>query len=170
MGSNHVNVANDTDSTVKVLVSPNKDWKIADLIVGFGGIVIDGIGVINAVKDLENLFSEAKLAGDAVQFFENIESLFTSHGINVAPRTVKDVNDHGLANPFDYFTPSGWAAVCGGSDLTLTVLMINNDSTKQLAQFNTNSDWSWIIHGDRINRSKKGHKWMDDPSHEKPWQ
>lgn len=160
MGNNHVHLANASLHTVKVLVSPNVDYVIADLFIGAAEIVLDGIGVISSVSDLMKIFKAISFQKDAVSFALTVKELFDKYGIEVKPDEVKEISSHALYNPLNYFTASGWAALLGGSDLTLTVMLEGNDWMKML-QFNTNSDWSWIVHEDEVNRAVYGTLWED---------
>jgi len=161
--TNHLFLANHTDYRAKVLVSPNKAYVIADLLIGIASIEIDGVGIIEAIGDIEIIWDAAQVAGKLKDAIEKITKLFDSHGMTVEAHSEKDVHDHKLYNPLAYFSASGWAALVGRADLTLTILL-EGPKGKKLVQFDTNSDWSWVIHDTYVHTTPSDNHWKDDGS------
>lgn len=163
MGNEAIHIANSTSSTVRVIVAPNMDWMIADLVVGGALIVVDGVGVISTVSDIMKIWNAISFQLDAISQAFKVKKLFDEKGLKIEPGQVLKVSEHDLANPLQYLSPSAWAALSGGSDMTLTIY-VDSDDPKQmkLAQFNSNSDWSWIIQDNKVVRAKYGTLWQAD--------
>ncbi len=183
---NQIHVANNSSETIYVFVAPNTDWLIADLVVGVASLAFSVGGVAKSVKTVKDLYNMTRTltimeklklvykaygivspisgAGSVIMKandIANAKDFVRKNAVPIAPRNFQKVLDRTNLNPLDYFSPTGWAAVCGGSEKSL--MIVNESFTKQ-AQFNTNSDWSWIVNDKAIVRSKYGTIWQEDPS------
>lgn len=160
--SHQIHLANATGYKVRVLISPNKYWVIADLLVDVALIALDGYGVVASVNDLWSIWKAISFQKNAISMAWKLHNNLERHMLTVEPNQERDIYDRYMLNPLSYFTPSGWAALCGAPELTLTVFLIGPDDVIKMSQFNTNSDWSWIVHEDHVNRSKNGELWQDN--------
>ena len=173
---NKVHVANRSSYDVRVIVVPNKDWVIADIVTALATTVVTAIATggtslgtvpaqIKTFSDLWELVTLLKTLGTmgSVLYKDGVLlELFEKATIKISPGEFKNVLEKVLYNPLDYLGPSGWAAISGASDVTLGVFLWNkaSDVVVKTTQFNTNSDYSWLVDDAGVHRVKYGHIWV----------
>lgn len=171
---NNIHIANNTWMDVHVLVSPNKDYVIGDItatvattvasaIVTSGGSLGEVPARIKSFSDLWKLLKLLKTMGTVVGLGIKTSELIANHTIRIAPHEVKNVLHKALYNPLDYLGPTGWAAIFGGSEITIAVLLYNPkmNVVEKLTKFNTNSDYSWLVSSlPGVVRVKYGKLWV----------
>ncbi|MBP2173105.1 hypothetical protein J3E05_001436, partial [Methanococcus voltae] len=153
MSRNTVHFANHLSQDVHIFVSPNKDWVFADFLVDVGTLFIDGYGAVKATKDLWKILRTMKFISDQVSAGLTFTEFFKGVSLKVKPGQVRKIYSTSTSNPLKYLSPSGWAAIFNGKDVTLTVV---TDDFQKSVQFNTNSDHSWIAITDEVVRAKYG--------------
>lgn len=154
--------ANELNEDVYVLVAPNSDWTWADLATDLAFLAVDGIGAVNAVKDVWTAVKTVQALGDSIGSALKFTEFFKENGITIKAGDVKDVLDKTTyKNPLNYLTPSFYGAIFGASDITVIVV---TKELKKAAYFNSNSDYSWICTEEGVVRAKYGHLWVADPS------
>jgi hypothetical protein len=172
---NKVHIANQTGMFVRVIVVPNKDYIIGDMVATIAtsiasAIATDGASLgeipaeIKSFSDLMKLINLVKTMGSmgGMMYKEGeLCELFNKTTIKIPPFKVENVLKKELYNPLDYLGPSGWAAIFGGKDVTLAIILWNDASNKvlEITHFNTNSDHSWLVDGSGVHRVKYGHLW-----------
>eukprot|EP01126_Amoeba_proteus_P061828 TRINITY_DN8337_c0_g1_i7.p1 TRINITY_DN8337_c0_g1~~TRINITY_DN8337_c0_g1_i7.p1 ORF type:complete len:331 (+),score=48.01 TRINITY_DN8337_c0_g1_i7:614-1606(+) len=160
MGSgNSIYVCNASPYEVYVTASPNPDWLIADVFVGVALFAVSlpagGEGAITTLKAVEGLAELAHGIYDIVEVNHKLEEFFHGHGIPISPGSYTRVNFTNVNNPLNYFSPSAWGAITGGSDIALH-FYAKTPSGVLLRTFNSNSDWSWVVNDTSIARQKYG--------------
>jgi hypothetical protein len=184
---NQVHVANNTDQTIYVMVTPNPAYAFADF--GFKlietavlAVLTGDIKVKDVVEDLRDLMTAVqalntakKAAQIASQKGEPVDpedqqaiddnyastiAYLQENAFQIGAHNFMKVSDIGLLNPMKYLTPSAWAAICGGSDLSL---FLATETLDRYAMFNTNSDDSWIFNANDVTRSTYGTIWQQNP-------
>ena len=160
--SNEMHFANQLNEDVYVLIAPNSDWTWADLATDLAFLAVDGIGAINAVKDVWTAIKTVQALGDGIGSALKFTEFFKENGITIESGEVKNVLDKTTyENPLNYLSPSFYGTLLGASDMTVIVV------TKELgkaAYFNSNSDYSWICTENGVVRAQYGHLWVQDPS------
>ncbi len=183
---NQVHVANNTDQWMYVMVTPNPAYAFADF--GFelietavlaaltGDIKVSD--VVKSLKELQTAVQALQVAKQAAEIasskgeattpeeqaaidqnYADTKAYLDQNAFKIAPHTFMKVSDIGLLNPMKYLTPSAWAAVLDGDDLSL---FLASDSLDRYAMFNTNSDDSWIFKSDEVVRSVYGTVWQEN--------
>ena len=180
MGANtSVHMANSSGQDIFVIAATNPDWAIVDFLTN-AGLMLVGVGKIKAVvaasnlpktfKTIKDIYEYAKIAGRllsgsisavtggseaALAFIDAVKK----NSIPIKAGEFQKVNERGILGM--YLSPSGIADLLGAR--TVSVLVMSGDG-KQVANFNTNSDHSWIATRDRrIVRSRYGSIWQQDP-------
>ncbi|MCW8329251.1 hypothetical protein MD588_10580 [Photobacterium sp. SDRW27] len=159
--SNSVHFANNLDSDIYVMVAPNQDWVWADLSTDLAFLAVDGIGAVNAVKDVWTAIKTVQALGDGIGSALKFTEFFKKNGITIKSGQCKDVlSKTTYENPLNYLTPSFWGALFGASDVTIIAV---TDELKMSVMYNTNSDYSWIATGESVVRAKYGSLWQQSP-------
>ena len=180
MGANEsVYMANSSGQDIFVIAAPNPDWAIVDFLTDVG-LMFVGIGEIKSVvtaarlpealKTIKDIYEFVKIAGKllsgtisagtrgpeaALALIEAVKK----NSIPIKAGEYKKVNDRGVLGM--YLSASGIADLLGAS--TVSVMVMSGDG-KQVANFNTNGDYSWIATSNKkIVRSKYGSIWQQDP-------
>ncbi len=154
---NELLIANASDDEISVVVSSNMDWAFADLSISLatlaateGETSFQAIKAAQTLKELYDATSQLRsIAGCALKVWE----LFKKQGLVIKKDKAVVVNKKGIASPFDYLSPSGWAAVCGASDLSIII-----SNKKGQIYFNSNSNESWVVLPQGCKKLKKGSK------------
>lgn len=166
MPSNEIHVANNSGEEIIVLVAPNSDWAIGDIVGSVVQVLASAASTVvtlggTAPTTFAAFFSCINLIRGGISAGFNLADVLKQNGgISIAPGQVTSVFSRGMANPFKYLNSSQWGALLGGSDMTLA---ITNRSLTRQAVFNTNSDYSWIVNHNDIVRAKYGSLWQQDP-------
>lgn len=179
--NHHVYFANASGQDVYVFVSPNSTWMIADIVTDVA-LLFAGIGEVklaltagkfpetfNTIKDVYAFLKALALISlgigtaslRSVDAAQQVAAKLKEKMIRITPGQTVEVSDKGILSL--YFGPSGIASmVADAHELTLTVLSGDN---KQVAQWDTNSDYSWVATDHKvIVRSKYGGNVFDqDP-------
>ena len=82
--SNELHIANRLDENVYVLVSQNSDWTWPDLTTDLAFLAVDGIGAINAVKDVWTAVKTVQALGDGIGSALKFTEFFKENGITVS--------------------------------------------------------------------------------------
>jgi len=166
MPSNEIHVANSTNEELILMVAPNSDWAIGDIVGSVVQLLASAASTVvtlggTAPTTFAALFSCINLIRGGISAGFNLADVLKQNGgISIAPGQVTEVFNRGMANPFKYLNSSQWGALFGGSDMTLA---ITNKSLTRQAVFNTNSDYSWIVTKNEVVRAKYGSLWQEDP-------
>lgn len=183
---NQVHVANNIGESIYVMVTPNPAYAFADFGINFiktavlavltGGIEVKDI--VSSLRDLATAVEALRTAKKAAEAasakgepvspddqasidenYASTKAYLEQNAFKISPHNFTKVSDIGLLNPMKYLTPSAWAAVCGGSDLSI---FLATESLDKYAMFNTNSDDSWIFNAQDVVRSVYGSIWQQD--------
>lgn len=161
-----IHFANELSEDVFILVAPNKDWAMADLVIdaalasstlsfallakSFGDftLLLLQLAMYKATKDSDN---ESVRAG--------VKAFFKEFASCLPAQTVEKVFGQTKLNPVKYLSGSTYGALLNASNMS--VIIVNQSLTKAAA-FNTNSDWSWIVTEEGVVRAKYGKLWEED--------
>jgi len=171
--SSHIYLANSSGNNIYVFVSPSTGWAVADF-VGDVALMFVGIGEIKIATTVANFPRYINTMADVYNFFKAFALLASGTGVvttrsfdaakqvaqqikekmdKIAIGGYQDVSDKGFLGL--YLSPSGYAAMLAGAE-TMTLTVVSEDM-KQVAQFTTNPDHSWIATDtQKIVRSKYG--------------
>ncbi len=154
---NELLIANVTDDEIAVVVSSNLHWVLADFSVNLATLIATEGGTsfqaIKSAQTVKELYDATKQLRAAANVALKIWEFFNKNGLVIKKNKAVVVNKKGIVSPFDYLNPSGWAAVCGASDLSIIIA-----SKKGQIYFNSNSDESWIVLPEGCKKLKKGSK------------
>lgn len=180
-----VNVANVSGQDIYVLAVAHPQWVIADVVdaplflIGVGEIrsAVPGAELPETIRTFSDLGKFLKVAAKlasgtlamgqrATEAANAIVNAFKSASIKIPDDQYKNAFDQGFLNTV--FNATGIAGMLGANTVTLTIL--SNDN-KQVVQFNTAQDYSWITTSRQsIVRSRYGTLWQQDPqAGEEPW-
>ncbi|MFG2826965.1 hypothetical protein ACGFWI_05710 [Streptomyces sp. NPDC048434] len=179
--------SNASEQSVHVLIAPNVDWTIADLVtdvslmaVGIGEIK----GVVNAgklpaqiatVKDIYEFLSiSGKLlsgtvsaggrSAEALTEANQLVTNFKKMSVEVPAGGCRRVSDTSV---LDYLNASGLAGLAGASTKSLIAM---TDDGKHVAKFNAGPDTSWIAQKDAVVQAKYGTLIQpDDKGYRQDW-
>lgn len=166
MPSHEIHVANSTNEELIVMVAPNPDFAIGDIVGSVVQLLASAAATVvtlggAAPTTFAAFFSCINLIRGGISSGLNLfDVLKQSGGITIAPGQVTEVFTRGMANPFKYLNASQWGTLFGASDM---MLAITNKSLTRQVVFNTNSDYSWIVTQNQVVRAKYGSLWQQDP-------
>lgn len=173
----HIYVANHNQQNAYVLAAKSTGWQIADFLTDIGLFAV-GIGELKAALTVADLPATINTVSDMIKVMKVVAGLlsgtaavgsrsaeaakevvdaFKKSSIEIPPQDYKDVLDTGVLG---YLSPSGIAGLLDADTITLVVM--TNDG-KEVADFSTNIDYSWIVTPDGIVRSKYGTINVEDP-------
>jgi hypothetical protein len=174
----NIYIANNYNQSVYAMVTKSTEWTIADFLtniamfaVGIGEIkaavsVADLPATINTVQDLFKVMKVAAqlLGGTATTGSRSAEAALTvvkafkASSVQITPGQYKNVYS---SDVWTYFNPSAYADLMGAS--TMTLLLMSDDG-KNVIEFDTNSDYSWVATSSGVVRSQYGTIWTQDPN------
>lgn len=176
----HVYIANSLNQDVYVLPAEKTGWMLGD--IGFNvamlatglteirGVVMAGElpAALNTVKDLYNFIKIVAALGGGMfgaassvtKVTEAVLSQVKAQSIRVPAGQVVDVLNLGSFS--NYTSLSGIFSWLADAE-TFDMLVMTGDGT-QVTLASTNTDYSWIVQGDRLVRSVYGTTWQPDPA------
>jgi len=160
MGAIHF--SNKLSEPVHVVIAPNGDWVVADVITSFasgGGALFKGLTTINKVWRGIHL---ARAAGSLGGGVAKIAKFFEEEGTRIEPGETKLIFSTDWNDPLhylSYLSPSGWGALAGAS---VKSIMVATKGMKQMLRFNSGDDESWISTHNAVVRAKHGSLFQED--------
>ena len=144
----HLYLGNFTEEPLTVIVTPNKDWLIADLgaavaLAALGEGIASapaGLEAIKNAKTIKQMYDATRILRSASSVAGKNNKLliwkfYSNIGTVIESGSWLDIYQVSKSNPLNYFNPSQYAAMTGASDVTLTIQLKNGQS----AHFNSNS-------------------------------
>lgn len=174
-----MHLSNSLYQNVYVLVSPNPDWAVADLVTDVG-LMFVGVGEIKAattvgklpatIKSVRDLFEFLKVSGgllsgtisagsrsaEAVLEAVQLATNFKKKSLAIPAGQCRRISDTGI---LDYLNASGTAGLLGAKTKSLIVM---TEDGKHVAEYNADPDTSWIARPAEIARAKYGTFWQKD--------
>lgn len=123
-----------SDKAVHVIITPNEDYVLAELLIGFAGIGSGALGIVKTASDLVLVLRTLSLIKNAKEVIDKLKGVIPKSSITIPPRRRREVYNAMLKDPLMWTKPTGIAGLFGGKTLTI---IITDEDFKNTVKFNT---------------------------------
>ncbi|VDI83098.1 Hypothetical predicted protein [Mytilus galloprovincialis] len=123
---NSMNITNTSDTTIRVLVAPDPEWKISDIFVGANSFTVGKYDEIHTLKDLWTVWNNIiglKDFENKYDMVSQVKSLFDKYGIQVGPGKMCKMYDSEVLNIVDDIKPEAWSAMKDTLEVAVAVFV-----------------------------------------------
>jgi hypothetical protein len=135
-------VQNQLSKKVYVVIVPNEDYVLAEILLGFANIGSSALGIVKTASDLVLVLRTLSLLKNAKEVIDKLNGVLPKSSITIHPHQEAEVYNAYLKDPLMWTKPTGIAALFGGSTLTM---IITDEDFKNTVKFNTRLDSRYVV-------------------------
>jgi len=142
------------DKKVYVMIVPNEDYVLAEVLIGFASIGSSALGIAKTANDLVLVLRTLSLIKNAKEVIDKLKGVIPKSSITLPPGQTSEVYNAYLSDPLMWTKPTGIAELFGGATKTI---IITDEDFKNTVKFNTELDRNYVV--DETGVSPPMHYW-----------
>jgi DNA-binding protein HU-beta len=130
------------NKSVYVIISPNPDYVLADLYIGFASLASGAIGMIKTTSDLFLVLRTLSLIKNSKNVIDNLKGVIPRSSMMVRPNERREVYNAYLSDPLMWTKPTGIINLFGGKGFTMLVI---DEDFQNAVMFNTQLNKEYYV-------------------------
>jgi hypothetical protein len=131
------------NKAVHVIITPNQDYVLAELLVGFVGLGSGALGIVKTASDLVRVLRLLSLMRNAKDIIDKLKNVIPKSAITIRPNQRMEAHNGWFSDPDRFLKPlSTLAEMFGGKTRTIT---ITDEDFKNTVQFDTEVDKQYFV-------------------------
>ena len=128
---------------VHVIITPNQDYVLAELLVSFVGLGSGALSIIKTASDLVRVLRLLSLMRNVKDIMDKLKGVIPKGSVTIRPNQRMEVYNAWFGDPDRFLKPlSTLADVFGGKTRTI---IITDEDFKNTVQWNTEVDKSYFV-------------------------